>query len=71
MMNVPLGSPNPSSSSQDDVFSHHQPQIINQSSHMGPRDSSQFTGNNLQKWFSGAFNFAAAVIYSPRGMKKW
>lgn len=31
----------------------------------GLRDSSQFTHNNLQKWFSGAFNLAAAVIYSP------
>lgn len=37
---------------------------------MGPRDSSQFTDNNLQKWFSGAFNFATAVIYSLGGMKK-
>lgn len=36
----------------------------------GPRDSSQFTDNNLQKWFSGAFNFATAVIYSVGGMKK-
>lgn len=26
--------------------------------------------NNLQKWFSDAFNFAAAVIYKPRGEKK-
>lgn len=36
----------------------------------GPYDSLQFIDNNLQKWFSDAFNFAVAVIYKLREGKK-